>query len=80
MHYEDTARPYNFLAGLGIGAAVGIAVALLALPQKRVLRRELARGGHRLGLKARRSRTKSPRMRSGAGRRGEERAEGRRGR
>lgn len=41
MHYDDTIRRYNFLAGLGAGALLGLGIALLAAPQKGVLRRRL---------------------------------------
>lgn len=46
MRYDDAARRYNFLAGLGVGALLGVGLALLALPQKKVLMRR-AREGRR---------------------------------
>ena len=45
MQYDDTIRRYNFLAGLGAGALLGMGLALLAMPQKRVLRRRLRGAG-----------------------------------
>ena len=47
MQYDDTIRRYNFLAGLGAGALLGLGLALLAAPQKGVLRRRLRGGGAR---------------------------------
>lgn len=37
MRYDDAARRYNFLAGLGLGAVLGVGLAMLAIPQKKVL-------------------------------------------
>lgn len=49
MRYDDdAARRYNFLAGLGVGAVLGVGLALLALPQKKFLMRQV--GGVRRGL------------------------------
>lgn len=36
MHYDDTTRRFNFLAGLGFGAALGVGLGMLAIPQKKV--------------------------------------------
>ena len=51
MQYNDSIRQYNFLAGLGLGAILGVGLARLALPQKKVLRRQarnrFARAGRR---------------------------------
>jgi gas vesicle protein len=46
MRYDDAARRYNFLAGLGIGAVLGVGLALLALPQKKVLTRHVRGARH----------------------------------
>lgn len=52
MQYNDSIRQYNFLAGLGLGAVLGVGLARLALPQKKVLRKQvrgrLARRGRQL--------------------------------
>jgi hypothetical protein len=36
MYYDDTTRRFNFLAGLGFGAVLGVGLAMLAAPQKKV--------------------------------------------
>jgi hypothetical protein len=46
MHYDDTARRFNFLAGLGLGAVLGAGLAMLVGPRKtfrRVRRRTRGR-------------------------------------
>lgn len=49
MQYEDSARQYNFLVGLGIGAVLGVGLAMLALPQKKVLLRRARASRRGLG-------------------------------
>jgi hypothetical protein len=63
MHYDDAARQFNFLAGLGFGTALGVGLAMLISPQKKVRVRQLPK---RLGMVAagRSSRT-PPGARSG---------------
>ncbi|HEX6068714.1 MAG TPA: hypothetical protein VFZ18_02795 [Longimicrobiaceae bacterium] len=43
MYYDDTARRFNFLAGLGFGAVLGVGLAMLATPQKKVRLRRRGR-------------------------------------
>ena len=43
MHYDDTVRRFNFLAGLGFGAVLGVGLAMLAATQKKVRRQRLGR-------------------------------------
>jgi gas vesicle protein len=43
MYYDDTVRRFNFLAGLGFGAVLGVGLAMLAAPQKKVRRRRRLR-------------------------------------
>jgi hypothetical protein len=35
MHYEDEARPFNFLSGLVLGVLLGTGLALLGVPRRR---------------------------------------------
>ena len=43
LPYDDTARRFNFLAGLGFGAVLGVGLAMLATPQKKVRLRRRGR-------------------------------------
>lgn len=86
MQYNDSIRQYNFLAGLGFGVALGVGLARLVLPQKKVLRRQVRGANRRLrsersgrssgavgmrrGELPQRSRAEAARMRSRFSRRG----------
>ena len=46
MYYDDEARRFNFVSGLLLGSVLGVGLALLVSPQKRVRKPQHLRGAY----------------------------------